>query len=134
MNVQPYLAFKGDCKQALEFYKSVLGGKIVNEQTYNNVESDIPEHYRNKLQHAELKGSGVHIMAYDAAPDTPLSNGTNLNLSIDADSKEDAKAIFDKLSAQGTVHTPFQEMSWDAHYGPCSDQFNVSWMVNYKHN
>ncbi|GAA4243371.1 MULTISPECIES: VOC family protein [Winogradskyella] len=132
MKVQPYLAFKGDCKNALEFYKSVLGGSIQNEQTYNDVKIDIPANYRDKLQHAELKGKGFHIMAYDASPDTPLTNGTNINMSIDLDSKEDAVSIFNQLSAQGTVHTPFQEMSWDAFYGRCSDQYNVSWMVNYK--
>ncbi|MBO6881373.1 MULTISPECIES: VOC family protein [Winogradskyella] len=132
MKVQPYLAFKGDCKNALEHYQSILGGNIVNEQTYNDVEADIPGSYRNKLQHAELKGDGFHIMAYDASPDTPLTNGTNINMSIDAESKDKAKDIFNKLSQGGTIHTPFQEMSWDACYGRCSDKYNVSWMVNYK--
>lgn len=132
MKVQPYLAFKGDCKNALEFYQSVLGGKIVNEQTYEDVETDIPEHYRTKLQHAELKGNGFHIMAYDASPDTPLTNGTNINMSIDLDSKEEAETVFKRLSDNGTIHTPFQDMPWNACYGRCSDQFNISWMVNYK--
>jgi PhnB protein len=62
MKVQPYLAFRGDCKNALQFYKSVLGGTIVNEQTYDNVDIDLPNNYRDKLQHAELKGSGFHIL------------------------------------------------------------------------
>ena len=132
MKVQPYLAFRGDCKNALQFYKSVLGGTIVNEQTYDNVDIDLPNNYRDKLQHAELKGSGFHIMAYDAAPDTPLTNGTNINMSIDLDSKEEAEEVFNQLSNSGKVHTPFQEMSWDACYGRCSDQYNISWMVNYK--
>ncbi len=132
MRVQPYLAFNGDCKNALEHYKSILGGKIVNEQTYEDVELDIPEHYRKKLQHAELKGNGFHLMAYDASPDTPLTNGSNISVSIDIDSKEKAKDIFTKLSEKGKVHTAFQDMPWNACYGRCSDQFNISWMVNYK--
>ncbi len=98
MKVQPYLAFKGECNNALEFYQSVLGGNIVNKQTYNDVEADIPESYRNKLQHAELKGDGFHLMAYDASPDTPLTNGTNVNISIDVDDKQKASDLFDKLS------------------------------------
>lgn len=134
MKVQPYLAFKGECNNALEFYQSVLGGNIVNKQTYNDVEADIPESYRNKLQHAELKGDGFHLMAYDASPDTPLTNGTNVNISIDVDDKQKASDLFDKLSKNGSVHTPFQKMSWDGHYGRCSDQYNISWMVNYKKN
>lgn len=132
MKVQPYLSFKGECKNALEYYQSILGGKIVNEQTYEDAEMDIPEDYRKKLQHAELKGNGFHIMAYDASPDTPLTNGTNINMSVDLDSQEEAKTIFNKLSENGTIHTPFQEMPWNACYGRCSDKYNVSWMVNYK--
>lgn len=132
MRVQPYLTFKGNCKNALEYYQSILGGKIVNEQTYEDANMDIPEDYREKLQHAELKGKGFHIMAYDASPDTPLTNGTNINMSIDAASKQEAKELFSKLSKNGIVHTPFQEMPWDACYGRCSDQFKISWMVNYK--
>jgi len=134
MKVQPYLAFRGNCKQALEFYKSVLGGTINNEQTYEDIEIDIPGNYRNKLQHAELQGKGFHIMAYDAAPDTPLTHGSNINMSIDLDSKEEAEKVFDALSSNGTVHTPFQEMSWDACYGRCSDQYDIGWMVNFKKN
>ena len=125
MKVQPYLAFKGECKSALQFYKSILGGSIENEQTYNDVEIDIPGNYRDKLQHAELKGNGFHIMAYFS----PLHN-----ICPDADSKEKAEEIFNQLSKNGTVHTPFQEMSWNALYGRCSDQYNISWMVNYKKN
>ncbi|MBV7268122.1 VOC family protein [Winogradskyella luteola] len=132
MKVQPYLAFKGECKNALQFYKSILGGSIINEQTYENANVDIPEHYRNKLQHAELKGNGMHLLAYDASPDTPLTNGTNINISVDLESKEKAQEVFSKLSEGGTVHTPFQDMPWNACYGRCSDQYNVSWMVNYK--
>lgn len=132
LKLQPYLAFNGNCKNALQFYKSILGGSIENEQTYNDLEIEIPGNYRDKLQHAELKGNGFHIMAYDASPDTPLTNGTNINMSIDVDSKEKGEEIFNKLSKNGTVHTPFQEMSWNALYGRCSDQYNISWMVNYK--
>lgn len=134
MKVQPYLAFNGNCKDALQFYKSILGGSIENEQKYSDVDIDIPDGFQHKLQHAELKNKDFCIMAYDATPDTPLTNGTNINMSLDIDSKEQAKAVFEKLSSSGKVHTPFQEMSWDAFYGRCSDKYNISWMVNYKKN
>ena len=26
--INPYLAFKGNCKEAMEFYKSALGGEL----------------------------------------------------------------------------------------------------------
>ena len=132
MKVQPYLAFKGNCKNALEHYQSIIGGAITNEQTYEDAKMDIPNDYRHKLQHAELKGDGFHIMAYDASPDTPLTSGSNINMSVDLETREEAEQIFNQLSQGGKVHTPFQDVPWDASYGRCSDKYNVSWMVNYK--
>ena len=130
MKIQAYLAFKGNCQEALNFYKNIFGGEIIKKETYESKEIDIPEHYREKLQHAELKGKGFHFMAYDASPDTPLTHGSNMYMSIDLDSKEKTKDIFDKLSAGGRVHTPLQETTWDAYYGRCSDQFDIQWMIN----
>ena len=74
-SVQPYLTFRGNCQEALNFYQNCFGGQIKNKVTYEGKEIDIPEDYRNKLQHAELEGKGIHIMAYDAAPDKPLTEG-----------------------------------------------------------
>ncbi len=132
MKIQAYLAFKGNCQEALNFYKNIFGGEIINRQTYEGKSIDIPASYRDKLQHAELKGKGFHFMAYDAAPDTPLTSGSNMQMSIDLSSEEETEKIFNKLSASGRVHTPLQDTSWGAYYGHCSDQFDIQWMVNYK--
>ena len=132
MKAQAYLSFDGNCQEALSFYKGILGGEVVNRETWEGKETDIPEHYRNKLQHAELKGKGFHFMAYDAAPDTPLTSGNKVCMSLDYSDKAEAKSVFEALSAQGKINSPFQETSWNAHYGRCTDQFGVEWMVNAK--
>ncbi len=132
MRAQAYLSFKGECQDALNFYKGIFGGEVINKETWENKEVDIPENYRNKLQHAELKGKGFHFMAYDAAPDTPVNSGNKVCMSLDYDSESEAKDAFNALSAQGKVNTPFQKTSWDAHYGRCTDQYGVQWMINAK--
>lgn len=132
MKIQSYLTFTGECQQALNFYKNIFGGTIHNRETYEDKEIDIPENYRDKLQHAELKGNGFHIMAYDAAPDTPVTNGTNVQLGVDLNDEKEAEDTFNQLSKGGKVHTPFQKTSWGALYGRCTDQFGINWMVNCK--
>lgn len=132
MKIQSYLSFRGQCQEALNFYKSLFGGEIINTQTYEGQEIDIPEDYRQKLQHAELKGSGFHIMAYDASPDTPITDGTNIQMSIDMENDQKAKKMFDELSKNGKVHANFQKTNWGAYYGRLSDQFGIEWMVNSK--
>ena len=129
MKVQAYLAFSGNCQEALDFYGSIFDAQVNNRQTYADKKIDVPSSYRNQLQHAELKGKGVHIMAYDAAPDTPINHGNQIHMSVDVDSKEDAKNVFDQLSKGGQVHHDFREREW-GHFGRCTDRFGIGWMVN----
>ena len=129
MKLQAYLAFNGNCLEALHFYGAILNAKIQDKITYKDKKIDVPNSYREKLQHAVLKGKGVYIMAYDAAPDTPLSYGNNIHLSVDVDDKDQAATLFHKLQEQGTVHHKFREREW-GYFGRCTDKFGINWMVN----
>ena len=91
MKIQAYLAFNGNCQEALNFYANLFNAEIKNRQTYEDKKIDVPSSFRQKLQHAELKGKGVHFMAYDAAPDTPLNNGNQINMSVDLNDLDEGK-------------------------------------------
>ncbi|MCK7591412.1 VOC family protein [Subsaxibacter sp. CAU 1640] len=129
MEVQAYLAFRGNCQEALNYYGELFNAEVRNKQTYEGKNIDVPENYRNKLQHAELRGKGVSFMAYDAAPDTPLNNGNQIHMSIDVKEKNEAENLFNKLSNGGQVQQKFAEQEW-GHFGRCSDKFGINWMVN----
>lgn len=130
MKTQAYLAFKGECENALNFYADLFDARIENKITYQNSNRDIPEHYRTKIEHAELKGNGISIMAYDASPDTPLNSGNNIHMSVELHDKAKAKEIWDSLSDGGTIHDNLSEREWNALYGRCTDKYNIQWMVN----
>ena len=130
MNVNAYLAYRGECQNALNFYAKLFDAKILNKQTYKDSKRDIPEDYRHNLQHAELKGKGIHIMAYDVSPDTPLNSGNNIHMSVEINDEDKAKEIFSALSNGGIIHNDFSEMEWGALYGRCTDKYNIQWMVN----
>ncbi|WP_299780249.1 VOC family protein [uncultured Formosa sp.] len=129
MNIQAYLAFQGNCHEALHFYSDTFNAQIINKQTYKDNKIDVPLSYREKLQHAELKGKGIHFMAYDASPDTPINHGNQIHMSVDLDSKEEAEHIFKSLSKNGQVHHDFREREW-GYFGRCTDEYGINWMVN----
>ncbi|WP_291967514.1 VOC family protein [Maribacter sp.] len=129
MKIQAYLAFNGNCQEALSFYANLFNADIKNKQTYEDKKIDVPSSFRQKLQHAELKGKGVHFMAYDAAPDTPLNNGNQINMSVDLDTMDEGKQIFEELSNEGQIHHEFREREW-GYFGRCTDRFGIGWMVN----
>lgn len=129
MKVQSYLAFDGNCQEALKFYSKLFNADIKNRQTYEDAKIDVPDAFRNKLQHAELSGKGVNFMAYDASPDTPINHGNQIHMSVEADSKSDAENIFDTLSNEGQIHHNFREREW-GYFGRCTDKYGINWMVN----
>ena len=132
MKIQAYLSFKGQCQQALNYYADLFDAKVINRQTYADKKIDVPASYRDKLQHAELKGKNVYFMAYDAAPDTPLNGGNQIHMSIEADSVKDGKQLFESLSDNGTVHHQYSVREW-GYFGRCTDRFGIGWMVNCNH-
>ena len=131
MKVQSYLAFNGNCQEALNFYGDLFNAEVNNRVTYEDKKIDVPSSYRQKLQHAELKGKGVHFMAYDASPDTPINHGNQIHMSVDVKDTHEAESLFNELSKGGQVHHNFREREW-GHYGRCTDRFGINWMVNAK--
>jgi PhnB protein len=57
MQLNPYLMFNGQCREAFKFYEQLLGGEIVFMMTY--VESPAAEHMppqgHDLIMHASLK-------------------------------------------------------------------------------
>ncbi|MGY8913920.1 MAG: VOC family protein [Flavobacteriales bacterium] len=131
MKVQSYLAFNGNCQEALNFYGDLFNAEVENRITYEDKKIDVPSSFRQKLQHAELKGKGVHFMAYDASPDTPINHGNQVHMSVDLQDADEAESLFNELSKGGQVHHNFREREW-GHYGRCTDRFGINWMVNAK--
>ena len=130
MKVQAYLAFGGNCQEALNFYADCFDAEIKNRQTYADKKIDVPSAFRDRLQHAELKGKGVNFMAYDAAPDTPLTNGTKQHMSIYLNDKVEAEALYEKLSSGGRVHHELRQREWDALFARFTDRYGINWMIN----
>ena len=52
MKIQAYLAFNGNCQQALNYYANLFGAEVKNRETYEDKKMDVPASYRQKLQHA----------------------------------------------------------------------------------
>ncbi len=135
MKIVPSLSFRGQCREAFEFYAKVLGGKITAAMPYGDPHPGMPMEARHKdwLMHCWMDVGDQAIMGADLdlawAPniDKP-KNGFDVTLHS-ADAKE-AKRWFDELSAGGKTTMPFGETFWSPGYGAFIDKFGIPWMVN----
>jgi PhnB protein len=128
--LNPYLNFNGNARQALEFYTSVFGGNL-DLNTFGSFGSTGPD--ADRIMHGMLQtDAGYTIMAADVTSDMEYHGpaGFSTSLSGDADSAADLRGYFEKLAASGTTTMPLQKQSWGDEFGMCTDGFGVPWLVN----
>ena len=128
--LNPYLNFNGNARQALEFYTTVFGGDL-NLNTFASFGSTGPD--AERIMHGQLQTpAGYTIMAADVTSDMEYSApaGFSISLSGDAASGDDLRGYFESLGASGMITMPLQKQSWGDEFGMCVDGFGVPWLVN----
>jgi PhnB protein len=127
--VQPYINFNGNCKEAIEFYKDVLGGEILYVQKYGDspMKGMGPD---DGVMHCTLKIGDTHIMACDNPQGQPATSGGNISLAIGSNDPAGAETMFAKLADGGNVTMPMQQTFWAERFGMLTDKFGINWMFN----
>jgi PhnB protein len=128
--LNPYISFKDNARQAMEFYQSVFGGELaINTFSEFNASDDPDE--ADKIMHAVLEAeNGITFMAADTPNQMEYQPGASISMSLSGDNEPELKAYFEKLSAGGTVVMPLEKAAWRDSFGMCVDQFGITWMVN----
>ncbi|MCG8579866.1 MAG: VOC family protein [Bacteroidales bacterium] len=134
--VNAYITYKGNCEDAFLFYKSVFGGDFEYLARFKEMPSEepIPEEEANKIMHVALRISKETVlMGSDTSPafGPPCEIGNNIAISVSTGSEEEARTLFDGLSAGGQVNMPLDKTFWGAYFGMFTDKFGVNWMVGY---
>ena len=128
--LNPYLIFNGNCQEAMEFYKSVFGGKLEMTSFLDGGMSRSADDQK-RIMHSMLEAdNGVTFMASDAMADSVSPTATTVQLSLSGDNVEELTGYFNKLAAGGTVREPLVKAPWGDTFGMLSDKFGMEWMVN----
>jgi PhnB protein len=127
--LNPYISFDGNAREALEFYKSVLGGNL-RLNTFGDFGGQAPGK-ADKIMHGMLETDrGFTLMGADTPPGMEHKPGNNYSVSISGDDADELRGYWEKLSADGTVSVPLEKQMWGDTFGMCIDRFGVSWMVD----
>jgi len=127
--LNPYLNFNGNARQALEFYRSVLGGTLTLS-TFAEFGAQNPAD-ADRIMHGQLEtDAGYAIMAADVTSDMGYQPPAGFSVSLSGDDGGALRGYWEKLSASGTTTMPLQKQVWGDEFGMCVDQFGVSWLVN----
>ena len=135
--VNVYLNFKGNCKEAFDFYKSVFGGefgKVVRFKDLASAEFPVPEAEAEKIMLVTLPiGQGSVLMANDVPEVMGKVNEreNRSKISVSTDSKEEADRLFAGLSAGGEVEGPMGDGPWGSYAGMFRDKYGIEWIIEF---
>ncbi|RJQ80562.1 VOC family protein [Pseudonocardiaceae bacterium YIM PH 21723] len=145
LNAVAHLNFHGQAREALEFYRSVFGGRL-SIATYADfgMPAELPG-AANVVFGQVIADNGFRVMAYDVpgehtpaasqAPTTRRENGATITaepffLSVRGASVDEVTPVWEGLAKGATVIEPFGPAQWAPAFGMLADRFGVTWIVD----
>ena len=131
--LNPYLSFDNNCREAMNFYKDCFGGELVIQTVGESPEmaAQMPPHMKDSILHSSLISGGISIMGSDLNREKP-SEGNTIQLCINCESEKELNSLFSNLSKDGKVIQAISDMPWGAKYGEIIDRYGKHWMFNFQ--
>ncbi|HEV7182862.1 MAG TPA: VOC family protein [Leifsonia sp.] len=128
--LNPYLNFRGNTREVMNFYQSVFGGTLdISTFADLNMAEDPAE--ADNIMHSQLTtDAGFVIMAADVPQKMPLAEGSSISISLSGDDEAQLSDYWTKLSEGGTVFEPLKKAPWGDSFGMTADKFGINWLVN----
>src|SRR4029077_899797 len=111
--INPYLNFRGNAREAMEFYEEVFGGTLTTS-TFADFHASTEPSEDDLIMHADLEGpEGIRFMGADVPKHMEFAPGTNnFSMSLSGDDEAKLRGYFDQLSDGGTVTMPLDKAPW----------------------
>ena len=139
MPLSPYLAFSGNCADAIAYYQQTLGAELLYKITFGEMPKNAQEssdgcpsgqtYPENAIAHANLKVAGSDIMMSDGAQ-SGNTGYSGFTLVLDTQDVNEGKRWFDSLAAEGQIEMAWQETFWAHGFGKVTDRYGLPWMIN----
>ncbi|MFY2739164.1 VOC family protein [Pseudocitrobacter faecalis] len=139
MSLSPYIAFAGNCADAIAYYQQTLGAELLYKITFGEMPKDAQEssdgcpsgqtYPENAIAHANLKIAGSDIMMSDGAQ-SGNTGYSGFTLVLDTQDVNEGKRWFDSLGAEGQIEMAWQETFWAHGFGKVTDRYGLPWMIN----
>ncbi len=128
--LNPYLSFRDNARQAMQFYQSVFGGRL-EMTTFGEAQASQDPAEDGKIMHAMLEAeNGMTLMASDTPNSMEYLSGSQISISLSGDNEAELRGYYQKLANGGTVIEPLEKAPWGDIFGMCTDRFGITWLVN----
>ena len=125
--INAYLHFDGNCREAMTFYKECLGGELTLNTVGESPMAAQMSDMKDMIMHSVLTKDGLVLMASDMMGPEGVTKGNTVSLCVIGANAEELTPIFSKLSEGGTV-THELKTEFFGTYGDLTDKFGIDWM------
>lgn len=132
ISLNPYLGFRGDAREAIEFYHSVFGGDL-RVSTFKEFQASEDPAEDDLVMHAQLSTpDGLMLMAADTPNRMPYNPGDNYSVSLSGGPEDDGRLreYWSRLTEGGGILAPLEIAPWGDAFGMLKDRFGTTWLVN----
>ena len=138
MKLNPYLIFDGQCEAAFRYYQQHLGGTIEAMLKFADAPpagedqpgcGPVSPEVADRIMHASLLLDGDRRLMASDSPAGQHKPMAGFGLALTYPSAQEARKVFEALSAGGSVTMPMGKTFWAEAFGMCTDRFGTPWMV-----
>jgi PhnB protein len=130
VTLNPYLNFRDNAREAMEFYHSVFGGEL-RLNTFADFQSAHDPSENGLIMHGQLDGpDGLTLMGADTPKDMDYNGISGVSISISGDDDATLRGYWDKLVEGGNILQPLEAAPWGDSFGMVADRYGVNWLVN----
>ena len=130
--INSYLTFNGNCREAMAFYQECLGGELIVPTIGESpLEKKMPRQMKESVLHSSLTNGSFVIMATDCVREEGLVKGNSVSLCLNCSSEEEIRACYEKLSSGGKANHPLEDTFWGATFGDLTDKYGNNWLLNF---
>ena len=133
--INSYLTFSGNCREAMLFYQKCLGGELLLQTIGDSpLAKQMPAKMKEFILHATLTKNELILMGSDMVAETGLIKGNAVSLSVNCSSEKEIKSFYKKLAVGGNADHPLENTFWGALFGDLTDNYGNHWLMNFDRN
>ncbi|HXC06068.1 MAG TPA: VOC family protein [Bacteroidia bacterium] len=130
--INSYLTFPGNCREAMTFYQSCLGGDLHFQTVGESPMSEkMPAPMKDCILHSTLVRGDLILLGSDMAFRGGIQKGNAVSLLLDCSSETEIRSCYESLSAGGKATHPLEDTFWGALFGDLTDKYGNCWLLNF---
>ncbi|MEZ0542373.1 VOC family protein [Fibrella arboris] len=130
--INAYMHFNGNCREAMTFYQECLGGELTLLPVGESPLADqMPAALHGCILHACLKRGSLVLLGSDMGVGQEPAIGNSVSMVLNCSSEAEINRLIDQLSAGGEVVHPLENTFWGSIFGDVADQYGFHWYLNF---